>query len=347
MKVTQVPTVRRSRLYEKSSDGRVRCGTCERRCSLQPGQEGFCRTRRNVDGDLFTLVYGDISSASANPIEKKPFFHFWPGSYALTVGTWSCNFLCPWCQNWEISKYAPIPEKANYLGPDKLVRMALEEKCQGISISFNEPILLFEYSLDVFPLARRKGLYNSYVSNGYMTSEALRTLRDAGMDAIKFDMKGTADTYKEYCGADVDVVWRNMAEAKQLGMHVEVVALLIMGVNDSDDEVRKISRRHVEAAGPEAPLHFTRFHPSYKMTDRLSTPVSTLERAHAIAKNEGVLYVYVGNVPGHRLENTYCHNCGSLIIQRYGFAVAKYAISDDGKCPRCAEPIPIVGRHVG
>ena len=347
LKRAQEPlTIRRSMLYERLTGHSVRCGICERRCHLQVGQDGFCKTRRNIDGDLYTLVYGDISSISANPIEKKPFFHFWPGSYALTIGTWSCNFLCPWCQNWEISKHPPNPHRAEYIGVDQLARMVLKEKCQGISVSFNEPTLLFEYSLDLFPLARRSGLYNTYVSNGYMTLEALKTLRSAGMDAIKFDMKGGAETYREYCNADVDIVWRNIAESKRLGMHVEVVTLLIPGVNDGDNQIQEISMRHLKTAGPETPLHFTRFHPNYKMTNRPSTPISALERAHSIAKKEGALYVYIGNVPGHKLENTYCHNCGTLLIQRYGFAVARYAISDNGKCPKCTEVIPTVGRYM-
>lgn len=342
--VQNYPTVRRSRFFESLSDGLVRCGTCERRCTISNGQEGFCKTRRNIDGHLFTLVYGDISSISANPIEKKPFFHFWPGSYALTVGTWGCNFSCPWCQNWEISKYSPNSEKANYIAPEELTRMMLEEKCQGVSISFNEPTLLLEYSLDVFPLIRSKGLYNTYVSNGYMTLEALKALHDAGMDAIKFDVKGGRETYKEYCGAEVDIVWRNIAESKKLGMHVEVVTLIVPGLNDSDDQIREISRRLAENAGSETPLHFTRFHPSYKMTNQASTPIGTLERAHQIAKSEGILYVYIGNVPGHRLENTYCHNCGALLIQRYGFDMAHYSISK-GQCPKCGQTIPIVGSY--
>jgi len=346
LKTVRSPTVRRSRFYENLSNGQVRCGTCERRCAIAVGKVGFCKTRRNIDGNLFTLVYGDISSISANPIEKKPFFHFWPGSYALTIGTWGCNFSCPWCQNWEISRYAPNPETANYTSPERLVEMAIEEKCQGVSVSFNEPTLLLEYSLDLFPLARGKGLYNTYVSNGYMTLEALKALREAGMDAIKFDLKGTAETYKEYCGAKVDIVWRNIAESKRLGMHVEVVTLLVPGVNDSESQILEVSRRLKEAAGPETPLHFTRFHPSHKMTDRSSTPIRTLETAHEIAKKEGLLYVYIGNVPGHRLENTYCHNCGTLLIQRYGFNIANYSISKDGRCPKCRNPVPIAGSHV-
>ena len=299
-----------------------------------------------MDSVLFTLVYGDISSISANPIEKKPFFHFWPGSYALTIGTWGCNFSCPWCQNWEISKYPPNPDSTNYISPERLVEMAIEDKCQGLSVSFNEPTLLLEYSLDLFPLAQGKGLYNTYVSNGYMTLKALKALREAGMDAIKFDLKGTPEIYETYCGAKADVVWRNIAEAKRLGMHVEVVALLIPGVNDSESQIAEISRRLKEAAGPGTPFHFTRFHPSYKMTDRSSTPIRTLERAHEIAKEEGLLYVYIGNVPGHRFENTYCHNCGALLVQRYGFSIADYSILKDGECPKCRNSVPIVGRHV-
>jgi len=344
--IQECPTVRRSRFYENLSDQKVRCGACERRCTIPHGQVGFCKTRRNIDGELFTLVYGDISSISANPIEKKPFFHFWPGSYALTIGTWGCNFSCPWCQNWEISKYDPNPEKATYIASDRLVKTVLEEKCQGVSVSFNEPTLLLEYSLDLFPLIHSRGLYNTYVSNGYMTLEALKALREAGMDAIKFDMKGGRETYKEYCGADVDIVWRNIAESKRLGMHVEVVTLVVPGLNDSDDQIREISRRVVETAGSKTPLHFSRFHPNYKMTNRGSTPTSTLERAHHIAKSEGVLYAYIGNVPGHKLENTYCHNCGTLLIQRYGFDVANYSISNKGQCPKCGESIPIVGSYM-
>lgn len=344
--VQQLPTIKESRFYRNLIDDRVECGTCERRCVVPVGKEGFCRTRRNVDGNLVTLVYGDISSISANPIEKKPFFHFWPGSYALTIGTWGCNFPCPWCQNWEISKHPPSPEQVNYVSPERLIELALEEKCQGISVSFNEPTLLLEYSLDLFPLARRRGLHGNYVSNGYMTVEALTALREAGMEAIKFDMKGPASVYEEYCGADVDVVWRNIAESKRLGMHVEVVTLLIPGVNDASHQIQEISRRLLEAAGPQTPLHFTRFHPSYRMSDRGSTPISTLEKAHEIARKEGVQYVYIGNVPGHKLENTYCHSCGTVLIQRYGFDVAKYLISDDGRCPKCREAIPILGHYV-
>ena len=300
----------------------------------------------NIDGRLYTLVYGDVSSLSANPIEKKPFFHYWPGSYALTIGTWSCNFSCPWCQNYDISKYDPSPPRAHYLSPEDLVKIDEFKKCEGISFSFNEPSLLFEYALEVFPLVRKMDMYANYISNGYMTLETLRALKDAGMDAIKFDVKGDFEAVKKFCGADVNIVWRNIGEAKRIGLHVEVVNLIIPKINDGEECIRELVKRHIKEAGDNTPLHFTRFYPAYKMADRPQTPIETLERAHDIAKKEGVKYVYIGNVLGHKLENTYCHNCGEVLIKRYGFFIVKYLITDDKRCPKCKQIIPVVGNYL-
>ena len=222
--------------------------------------------------------------------------------------------------------------------------MIAPQHCDGTSISFNEPTMLFEYSLDLFPLARKNGFYNTLVSNGYMTSEALRMLRDAGMDAIKFDLKGGRDAVRRYCAADVDVVWRNIREAKRLGMHVEIVTLTIPQVNDDDETIVEIAQRCLKEVGPDVPMHFTRFYPAYDMTSRSATPVLTLERARELARKQGIHYVYIGNVPGHRWENTYCHNCGNLLIQRYGFSIVKHPITEGKKCPECNAEIPISGR---
>ena len=342
--ILRQPNVQRVALAERLSGGRVRCGLCSRGCVTRTGQRGFCKTRMNIEGELYTLVYGDLSSVEANPIEKKPFYHFWPGSNALTVGTWGCNLTCPWCQNWHISKYPPDPLKASFVSPERLVRMIAPQHCDGTSISFNEPTMLFEYSLDLFPLARKNGFYNTLVSNGYMTSEALRMLRDAGMDAIKFDLKGGRDAVRRYCAADVDVVWRNIREAKRLGMHVEIVTLTIPQVNDDDETIVEIAQRCLKEVGPDVPMHFTRFYPAYDMTSRSATPVLTLERARELARKQGIHYVYIGNVPGHRWENTYCHNCGNLLIQRYGFSIVKHPITEGKKCPECNAEIPISGR---
>jgi len=335
------PTTKQALLFEELSNKQVQCNLCERRCKIGQDALGFCKTRKNIGGKLYTLVYGDISSISANPIEKKPFYHFWPGSVALTIGTYSCNLICPWCQNWSISKSPPNPKLANYLDPEEFVAQVLRERCQGTSISFNEPTLLFEYSLDVFKLARERGLYNTYVTNGYMTLEALRMLHDAGLDAMCIDVKGDAAAVRKYCGADVEIVWRNVREVKKLGMHVEVVNLVIPGINDREEQLRELIKRHLIETGRETPLHFTSYYPAYKF-DAPSTPVSTLERAHDIARSEGIEFVYLGNVPGHRYENTYCPNCGEILIKRLGLEFVRINLKGNC-CPNCGHEIPIVG----
>ncbi len=288
------------------------------------------------------MQYGLSSGISANPMEKKPFYHFWPGSYALTVGSWSCNSTCPWCQNFRISKFPPDPAKSEYIDPERFVRLVREYGCQGTSISFNEPTLSFEWALDVFRLARRKGYPNTFVTNAYMTSEVLRMLHDAGLDALCIDVKGDAKAVREYCDLDVEVVWRNVREARKLGMHVEVVNLIIPGVNDRQEQLRELVRRHLREAGREVPLHFTAYYPAYRF-DANPTPVSTLERAHDLAKSEGVEFVYLGNVPGHRFENTYCPECGELLIERRSLELLRVNLKDK-KCPKCGREIPIIGR---
>lgn len=339
--------VKEALLYEKVGDD-VRCNTCERLCLIPLGQVGFCKTRKNIDGRLFTLEYGDISSFSANPVEKKPFFHFHPGSYAFTVGSWSCNFTCPWCQNHEISKEPPDPKRCNHIPPEKFIRLMKAGKCQGTSISFNEPTLMLEYPLDVFDLAGKEGFYNTYVTNGYMTLEALRLLVEHGLDAANVDVKGEEEAVRKYCGADVEKVWRNIAEARRLGVHVEVTTLVIPGVNDDEECLRGIAGRIRREVGVDTPWHVTQYYPAY-MALQLGlypgrTPVGTLEEAWRIGRKEGLNYVYAGNVPGHQYENTYCPNCGEPLIQRIGFSVVDYKVTSDNKCPKCKESIPIVGK---
>ena len=337
------PWIMNALLFEKLDENRVKCGLCERRCVIPPGETGICRTRTNLDGNLYTLLYGNVSSISANPIEKKPFYHFWPGSVALTVGSWSCNFECPWCQNWQISKSPPDPMSANYISPEDFVEQTIRKRCRGTSISFNEPTLMFEYSLDVFKLARSRGFYNTFVTNGYMTTEALRMLHDAGLDAINIDVKGDAKVVRRYCGADVEVVWRNIREAKKLGIHLEVVNLVIPGVNDRDEQFKELAKRHLREAGKETPLHFTAYYPAYKF-DAPPTSVSILERAHEIAVSEGLEFVYIGNVAGHRYENTYCPRCGDLLIERFGLEIIRSSLKGN-RCS-CGREIPIMGKII-
>ncbi len=237
--------VKEALLYEQEGN-KVRCEICERFCTIAVGKLGFCKTRMNIDGKLYTLEYGDISSISANPIEKKPFFHFFPGSKALTIGSYGCNFACPWCQNWEISKAIQTSERCNYIAPERFVQLVQQMGCQGTSISFHEPTLLLEYSLDVFELAKKAGYYNTYVTNGYMSSDALRLLIEHGLDAMNVDVKGCKDVVRNYCGADVEKVWRNIKEAKRKGVHIEITTLVIPEVNDDEACLSSIASRRTK-----------------------------------------------------------------------------------------------------
>ena len=332
------PTVREGLFYETKAHG-VKCNLCERSCVIPEGKRGFCKTRMNINGILYTLVYGDINALESRPIEIKPFFHFYPGSRALTFSTWSCNFTCPWCQNFQLSKKSPVPESANFIAPLAIVKMAIDNQDNGLCGSFTEPTLLFEYCLDAFPLAKEKGLYNCFVSNGYMTLVALRMLKEAGMDAIKIDMKGNSDVYRKYCTADSRVVWRNIKEAKRLGKHVEVVNLVITGVNDNEACLKEIIEKSREI-DPDMPLHFTRYHPAYKFASP-ATEIETLKKAYIMAKNAGIKFPYVGNIPGHEYENTYCPSCGEILIKRFSFQIIENKLKDR-RCPACGEAIPIV-----
>ena len=334
------PGLRKALLQERVRD-KVRCLTCERRCLLKDGALGWCRTRRNEGGTLYTLIYGLVSSLSANPIEKKPIYHLHPGSVALTAGSWSCNFKCPWCQNWDISKRPP--SGGRYMSAEEFVAQAVAWGCQGTSISFNEPTLSLEWSLDIFPLAREKGLYNTYVTNGYMTPEALNLLVEAGLDAMNVDVKGNAEAVKRYCAADVEKVWRNCLVAREAGVWVEITTLVIPAVNDDEGTLRSIARRIRDELGPETPWHVSGYYPAYKFTVP-PTPIRTLERAHDIGVEEGLSFVYVGNVLGHRYENTYCPDCGELLIQRFGLRVAQNRL-DGARCPACQRPIPLAANR--
>lgn len=319
--------------------GRVRCLTCERRCVISPGEVGWCRTRQNRNGSLVTLTYGAVSSLSANPIEKKPLYHFYPGSLALTAGSWSCNFACPWCQNWEISKHPP--DGGKFYSPAHFVAEAINQRCQGTSISFNEPTLSLEWSLEVFRLARQADLYNTFVTNGYMTETALQRLAQAGLDGMNVDVKGDAETVQTYCKADAEVVWRNLRQAQEMGIWVEITTLVVPGVNDDAAMLATIAARILEVLGPYTPWHLTRYHPAYRFTAP-PTPVAILEQARAAARELGLQYVYIGNVPGHFAENTYCPSCGRMLVQRWAIWTVECSIRD-GRCPACGERIPGAG----
>lgn len=327
--------VREALLYSRVDD-KVRCMLCGRGCIILDGERGFCGTRENRGGKLYTLVYGDISAVESRPIEIKPFFHFHPGSTALTFSTWSCNLSCPWCQNFHLSKTQPDPSRSNYIPVEMMIEMAMDD--DGICVSFQEPTMLFEYCLDCFRLAKEKGLYTCIVSNGFMSEDALRMMIDAGLDAIKIDVKGDSEVYERYCGGDVRKVWRNARIAKELGAHVEIVNLLVTGVSDREESIMDVIQNHLKHVGEDVPIHFTRYFPAYEFTSP-PTKVEILERAYNLSKREGILYPYLGNVYGHKFENTYCPRCGELIIERLGCRIVKMVRGD---CPRCGEHIPII-----
>jgi pyruvate formate lyase activating enzyme len=327
----------RQALLQEPVNGKVRCNVCERRCLLRPGGFGWCRTRQNRDGKLLTLIYGSVSSLDANPVEKKPFYHFHPGTTALTVGSWSCNFGCPWCQNWHISK-SPPPFSGDYVSPERFVEMVRESGCQGTSISFNEPTLSLEWSLEVFRLARQRGLYNTFVTNGYMTPEALSLLIDAGLDAMNVDVKGDALAVRKFCKMpDVEKVWAACKLARWRGIHLEITTLVIPTVNDSETTLGEIAGRMARELGRDVPWHVSGYYPAYQFTAP-PTPLETLERAWHIGKEAGLQFVYAGNVAGHRFDNTYCPSCGRLLIRRRGFAVVENTL-ESGRCPQCREPV--------
>ncbi len=327
----------RNSLLGERTNGKVRCNICERRCLLVAGGTGWCRTRQNRGGTLVTLTYGAVSSLSVNPIEKKPFYHFHPGSNTLTAGSWSCNFDCPWCQNWDISRAKP-PFGGGYMSPQEFVTLAKRKRCRGTSISFNEPTLSLEWSLDVFRLARPEGLYNTFVTNGYMTREALDLLIEAGLDAMNVDIKGDRVVVSRFCrGVDVEKVWANCKRSRSRGVHIEVTTLVVPGVNDGDEVLRGIAARLVRDLGPATPWHISGYFPAYKFTAP-PTPLGTMERAWQIGKDAGLQFVYLGNVPGHRYDNSYCPSCHALLIERCGLEVMRVTMTR-GCCPRCGQQV--------
>ncbi len=344
------PFLKESLLYEKVNSDLVRCATCERRCKINEGKKGFCKTRINYDGKLYVLTYGNISSVSNNPIEKKPFYHFFPGTKALTVGTWSCNFTCPFCQNWEISKRFPTDNSTDnptqYLSPKRFLELLQRFKSQGTSFSFNEPTLLLEYAIDVMNLTKPSNIYQTYVTNMYMTEEALKLLIENGIDAFCVNMKGDRSFYKKHCSVDSDIVWRNLQRAKELGAHIEVVTLIIPQQNDSEDILRGIAEKIKSLLGENTPWHCNQYYPAYKALEiglvNYRTPTEILERAYRIGRDIGLKFVYVGNVHGHKLENTYCPNCEALLIERNIFGIQKNNLPIENTCPYCGESIPIV-----
>ena len=332
---------REALFYDVLAESKARCGVCRRRCVIGDGERGYCQTRINQGGKLFSLIYGEVASLSINPIEKKPVFHFFPGSRWLSLGTLGCNFRCPGCQNWELSHAEVGQGGASFLSAEQLVQLAKQHDCLGISWTFNEPTIWFEYTLDGAQLAKEQGLYTNYVTNGYITPEALDSIGPY-LDVFRVDIKGFSDeAYSTLANiGDFTGILESTKRAKEKwGMHVEVVTNVTPGYSDDEEQLRGIASWIRQELGEWTPWHVTRFYPHLKLRHLEPTPIAVLERAVRIAHQEGLHYAYLGNILGHPMENTYCHHCGSLLIQRYGFDVRQYNI-EGTKCRYCKARIP-------
>jgi pyruvate formate lyase activating enzyme len=338
-----------ARLYDKLDADRVHCNLCAHRCTIKPGSRGICQVRENRAGTLYSLVYGLAISAAVDPIEKKPLFHFKPGSKAFSVATAGCNFRCSFCQNAEISQ---MPRERQQLegreiAPETLVKTALAQQCASIAYTYTEPTIFYEYAYDTAELARQAGVSNVFVSNGYMTSDMINTMTPPDspllLDAANIDLKAFHNSfYHEQCGASLQPVLDSLILLKKRGVWVEVTTLLIPGLNDSEEELRELAHFLVHEMGPETPWHVSRFHPMYRLTDRPPTPIETVHLARSVGLAEGLLHVYVGNIPGDDGENTQCPHCHRVVIQRSGYTIVHYHLKE-GQCSYCGTTIAGVG----
>jgi pyruvate formate lyase activating enzyme len=317
----------------------VRCNLCPHRCFVAEGERGHCRTRENRGGRLFSLVYGNPCAIHVDPIEKKPLYHFLPTAPALSLATAGCNLRCLYCQNWTISQVAPDEIEHDDLPPEAAVIYAHMSNAPVIAYTYSEPTVFYEYMLATAQLARRAGLLSVVISAGFINPDPLRELC-ANVDAIKIDLKGyDEEFYREVCGGELAPVLEAIRTIHASGTHLEIVNLVVPTLNDDLEQLRALAQWVARDVSPDVPLHFSRFHPQYRLTNLPPTPVETLERAREIALEEGVRFVYLGNVPGHPGNNTTCPTCGEVLVAREGFAVSEYHLRA-GTCAFCGEPIP-------
>lgn len=335
--------MREAGLYQKLENKSVRCGLCAHRCLMVEGKRGICFVRENRGGRLYSLVYGLAIAANVDPIEKKPLFHFQPGTDSFSIATAGCNFRCFYCQNWQISQITKGPGGqiiGEKLPPREIVKKALETDCASIAYTYTEPTIFFEYAQDTAKLAKRQGLTNVFVTNGYQTPEVVKEMAKF-VDAANVDLKSFSDTfYQKVCGARLAPVLEGIKNIHQAGIHLEITTLIVPEQNDSDKEITQIGQ-FIAKIDKNIPWHISRFHPDYKMTDAYPTPLETLENAYEIGKKAGLKYVYLGNVITETGENTYCPKCGNLAIKRLGYETEILAVTKAGKCQKCGEDLKI------
>jgi pyruvate formate lyase activating enzyme len=328
-----------ARFYEKLADKKVQCKLCPRACIVGDKGRGHCRVRENRNGTYYSLVHSRVCAAHIDPIEKKPFFHFYPGIVAFSLATAGCNVNCKFCQNWEISQARPEELPATYLPPDQVAALAKQNQCPAVAFTYSEPTVFNEFVTDAADAARAQGLKSVVVTNGFIQQEPLKKLCQH-VDAIKIDVKAFSPSYyRDVVNGELQPVLDTLVTIRKQGRWTEIVYLVVPTLNDRDTEFRDLARWIKSNLGPEVPVHFTRFHPLYLLKNLPPTPVETLERAKAIADAEGLQYVYVGNVPGHPAENTYCPKCRRLLIERTGFTITQMHLHK-GKCEYCQHTVP-------
>ncbi|MEM3811701.1 MAG: AmmeMemoRadiSam system radical SAM enzyme [Thermoplasmata archaeon] len=327
--------------WHRESDG-VRCDLCPHRCYLKIENMGICGVRKNVDNKLYSEVYGFVSAISNDPIEKKPLFHFHPGSWIFSVSTIGCNLRCMYCQNYELSRGLIPRSQLEYYTPEELVSIAKNYGSKGIAWTYNEPSIWFEYTLDTSKISKKDGMYNVYVTNGYINEDPLREIAPY-MDAMNIDVKGFTDEfYKKYLGGTLEPVLNTVILAKSLQIHIELTYLVVPTLNDKKEDIEKYLDWVIETLGLDIPLHFSRFHPDYKLNYLPATPIETMQEIYKLAKERMLRYVYLGNYPSMDFESTYCYNCGAKLIERFGFDIKILNLSENGTCKRCGAKISII-----
>jgi pyruvate formate lyase activating enzyme len=334
-------TLKRAILWEPEEARRVHCFLCNWQCEITDGKLGHCHVRKNIDGVLYSLNYDKLCAANADPIEKKPLFHFQPGSKSFSIAAPGCNFQCVFCQNWRISQmpYYQNDLEGNGYPPEKIVEATLQSDCKSIAYTYTEPTIFMELCAETGRLAKQNNLSNVFVSNGFMTIEAIDFAKP-WLDGINIDLKAFSEAYyHDLCKAKLKPVLETISYiAQKTDIWMEITTLIVPGKNDSEDELRSIAEFIAKEASVDTPWHVSRFYPQYKMDDASPTDAASLERAIDIGKEAGLRYIYVGNLPGARAESTYCYSCGILLIERTGYQVQRNVI-DDYRCPQCGAEI--------
>ena len=327
-----------AQFYEKLPYKKIKCKLCPRQCVVDDRERGYCGVRENRGGIYYSLVHSRVVTAHVDPVEKKPLFHFLPGTLAFSIATAGCNVNCKMCQNWDISQIRPEQARSTYAPPQKVAALAKQNQCASIAYTYSEPIIFYEYMMDTAPAGHEQGVKSVVITGGYIEQEPLKKLC-AAVDAIKVDLKAFSEKfYKEVVNGELKPVLDTLVTLQKQGMWSEIVYLVVPTLNDGEAEFKALARWVKSDLGLDVPLHFSRFHPEYLLKNLPPTPLETLERAKAIADAEGLRYVYIGNVPGHPAENTYCPKCRRVVVERAGYTVSGVRIRK-GKCQYCQQPI--------